>query len=332
VSAAVYFNNPAVAVPLSPAKFTVQGSAQPVDPAMITCVLTDPSGNITTYIFSNGTGVNQITKSSTGNYSLSVAGLTSEGLYTYTWIGTGNGVQQVTPGTFRLMPMTDSGIGMTGWYTGMEELKSRLTINPNDTSSDYEIQLAIQNASNWVTSYCGQPFYQITEARTFLPRSIWELDIDPMVSDPAVISSNLSVDLDYDGDGVYETHWTLGENFVLKYGHGNDTYNMNSSGIPQPYRRIQALMNAKNGPGMFPFPYPNLHMDQVKVTATWGWNTVPPNVSQATLMLAVDLFKSKDAPFGFAGTADIGLVKVQSNPWVTELLRPFILFTRKAGV
>jgi hypothetical protein len=312
--------------------FQVNGVS--TDPTAVSCIVTDPSGTVTTHTY-NGASPADITRTSTGSYSL-VLTCPGFGLWSYVWIGTG-AAMQVQPGTFRVFPLSDAAMGMNTWYCGMEELKSRLGFKAGDTSSDYEIQLAIQNASNWVTNYTGQHFYQITEARTYMPASIWELPIDPLVSDPSVLTS-LSVDLDYDGDGVYETHWTLNQNYVVKfapsYTGGMDSYNINSAGVPQPYRQLQALMSnsGQQGGGWLPFTWPYTHMNRVRVTGTWGWNTVPPNVSHATLMLAVDLFKSKDAPWGMAGLSDLGIVKVQSNPWVVELLRNYINVRRKVGV
>lgn len=66
--------------------------------------------------------------------------------------------------------------------------------------------------------------------------------------------------------------------------------------------------------------------DAVKVTARWGWTTVPVAVQQATLLQASRLFKRKDAPFGVAGSPDLGselrlLAKV--DPDVAVVLGPY---------
>jgi hypothetical protein len=40
----------------------------------------------------------------------------------------------------------------------------------------------------------------------------------------------------------------------------------------------------------------------------------------------------KDAPFGLAGSSDLGMVRIGANPWLVEQLRPFMRPRRKIGV
>ncbi len=63
---------------------------------------------------------------------------------------------------------------------------------------------------------------------------------------------------------------------------------------------------------------------KARVTAKWGWATVPENVTTANLMLAVMGDKAKDAPFGVAGFGDYA-VRVRSNPMVEEMLKPYVI-------
>lgn len=330
LSATVNYDNAAAYTTIT-ASFTNSAGVE-TDPGSVSCVVTDPNAEQTTYTYGSG---GTITRTSTGNYALQVTTESSgaaEGLWNYVFIGTGSGVSEVFPGTFRVLNLTGLA-SMSQWYCGMEELKSRLSIT--DTDSDYEIQLAIQTVTDWITNYCGQHFYRVTETRTFQPHSIWELNIDPLVSDPDIVSS-ADVSLDYDGDGVYEVDWGApGTNYMFKC--YPETYNINAYGAQRPFNRLQILTSengenlAGNG-GFLPFVWPYTHLNRVQITATWGWTMVPPSVSQAALMLAVDMFKSKDAPWGVAGMGDLGVVKVQSNPWVVELLREYINGRRKVGV
>lgn len=325
MTATVYYANAAEAVPVTPVVFKTTAGVI-ADPVSVSCVVTDPTGTAVTYNYNGSPPNNIITRSGTGAFSLILTGLTAGGLYTFTWIGTGAGVQQVTPGTFRLIPVTDaSSAGMQYWYASMEELKSRLQIE--DTDDDHEIQLALHTVTDWINSYCGRHFYQLTEARTYRPENVWTLLIDDLVS-------CTSLDLDYDGDGVYEVHWTEGVNFQLS--RFNYNYNQHDMGIARPSNYVQVLqasgISNTGGSGWFPWVWPFTNQNRVQVTGVWGWPQVPPNVSQAALILAADLFKSKDAPWGVAGIGDMGMVKVQSNPWVVELLRGYINVTNKVGV
>jgi uncharacterized phiE125 gp8 family phage protein len=67
--------------------------------------------------------------------------------------------------------------------------------------------------------------------------------------------------------------------------------------------------------------------DGVTVEARWGWTTVPVPVQQATLLQASRLFKRRDAPFGVAGSPELGselrlLAKV--DPDVAVVLGPYV--------
>lgn len=325
MSATVYYANENEAVPVTPVTFATTAGVT-ADPTTVNCVVIDPTGSSTTYNYGGTAPYNLITRTATGVYALILTGLTVPGLYTFIWIGTGASVNQTTPGTFRLVSLSDIGMaGMQYWYCGMEELKSRLTIT--DTSDDYEIQLAIHTVTDWITSYCGRHFYQVTESRTYRPDNVWNLMIDDIVTCSGV-------DLDYDGDGVYEVHWIENTNFqLLQYEH---VYNVNAAGVARPRNYLQVTTGTDtstlSGGQWLPWLWPFTRQDRVKISGTWGWPQVPPNVTQAALILASDLFKSKDAPWGVAGIGDLGMVKVQSNPWVVELLRPYINVNRKVGV
>lgn len=332
----VFYSSPSEAVAVTPVAFVDLTTGQPADPTSITCVLIDPTGTIANYTYNPAnTGIGDIEKVSPGNYTLTADGLTVSGLYSYTWVGTGNNVQMVVPGTFRLIALTDVGTGMQFWYTGLDELKHRLNIN--DSRNDYEAQLAIQTVANWINNYTGRHFYQLKETRTFVPESVWGCALDDIVSSTA---PQTQVNLDYEGNGVYDTAWQYGKNYQLKLsglGNAEDGYNVNAAGVPRPYRHLQVLTGVSGvtsvpGGGWLPWLWPYTYLNRVQVITNWGWDTVPPNISMASMMLSVDLYKSKDAPWGVAGVSDLGIVKVQSNPWVIELLKDYVNMRRKAGV
>jgi hypothetical protein len=62
----------------------------------------------------------------------------------------------------------------------------------------------------------------------------------------------------------------------------------------------------------------------VTVTAHWGWDEVPTPVKQSCLILAAELYKLKDAPFGVAGMDQYGAIRVRENPMVMKKLAPFV--------
>lgn len=329
----VYFNT-ADQVAVVTVTFTRADGITPVTPSAVACVVTDPDGGSVIYTYAAGSpGANVVYSTGTGTFELDLQVLGADapsGLWTYVWSGAGGSVAQgaqVFAGSFRVLALSDT-TGLQRWYVSKEEVKSRLGISQLSTQDDYELQLAVQGVTDWITGYTGQHFYRVTEARTFAPRSVWELSVDPFV--PGSITSFM---LDYTGDGTFETSWTEGLNYqALRQG---ESYNPNAFGTPRPHNFIRVLLGSpatEAGGQFFPFTWPFTHMDRVQVTATWGWQEVPANVQQAALMMAADLFKTKDAPWGIAGMGDLGLVKAQANPWIIELLRTYVNANRKVGV
>lgn len=319
---AVYYNTEQQVVPL-----TVSFSAVP---SAVVLAVTDPYGISTVFTYSfPGTDPNEVVSDGGGDFHVwltpfsgtspfSTAG--PSGLWTFTWTGVGNLLQngvEVDAGTFRVLSYADTGLGMTRWYCAKEELKSRLQIDPDDNSDDYEIQLTMQTVTDWITQYCGRHFYRVTESRTYEPASVWTLHIDDIVE-------VTSVDLDYDGDGVYEVHWAEDVNYqLLRY---MSSYNSSDLGVARPRNYLQVTTGSPGNPvggSWLPWIIPFTRRDRVKVTGTWGWPDVPPNVTMAALYLSAEVFKSKDSPFGVAGISDLGIVKIQASPWVVELLRPY---------
>jgi hypothetical protein len=316
VSSSIFYDNAAAACVVDPITFFNLAGAQ-ADPTSVTCVVTNPTGAATTYTYTSGSGLNTINKVNTGNYTLSIAGLTLAGLYSFVWIGTGNSVSQVTAGSFRIISL-GSLSGQQRWYCGLEEFKSRNSILPTSVADDYEISMAIQAASGWINRYCGTHFFQVIEARTYPITNLYFLPIDQIV--PGSITS---FKLDNDGDGIFETTWVEGTNFQV-YREG-ETYNQNYAGINRPFDYVKAILSPPPGSGgqFFPFVWPFSHDDRVQITGTWGWQQIPEEVTQACLIMATQLFREKDSPWGTVGTGDMGVIRTSQSPYLIELLRPF---------
>ena len=112
---------------------------------------------------------------------------------------------------------------------------------------------------------------------------------------------------DDDDDGTFETTWTITTDYVLGgSGVGYD------GATGWPYTSLRAV-------GSRTWPTATLR-PAVQITATWGWAAVPVPVKQATLLLAAEAFKSKDAPFGVAAFGEFGPLRVRANPMVAQLL------------
>ncbi|WP_199548939.1 hypothetical protein [Streptomyces sp. N35] len=65
---------------------------------------------------------------------------------------------------------------------------------------------------------------------------------------------------------------------------------------------------------------------RVRVTARWGWPTVPDEVVRATLIQAARLSRRKDFPEGVTGSAEWGVVRLSRiDPNVYALVKHFVL-------
>jgi hypothetical protein len=301
VTATVYWTGASELATLSNT-FSVDGL--PTDPSTVTCIVTDPAGTQTAYSYAAA----QITKTGTGQYTLNIV-CNLDGLWVYCWVSAGT-ASDVATGTWTVLPTT---IGQ--WYCSAEELKSRLSIT--DDQDDFEIQLAIQAAARSIEAHTGRYFWQAPGVRTYVPESIWNVHTDDFVSVTSLATDN-------DGDGVFETTWTQGTDFQPGVGHR--AYNTTARGEPWPYTQIHAL-----GSKWYPYLWPWTHQDRIQLTAVFGWPVVPPAIRMAALVIAGDLFKLREAPFGVMGGGDLGAVRVGQSSTAVDLLRPYIS-PNKAGV
>lgn len=285
------------------------------DPATVSCTITEPANVSVIHTF-GGSAPADIVKVGTGKYTLSVPCSPSvtgvDGLWGFQFTGTG-GVSDSQPGTWRVLPASIS----QSWYVGFEEMKDRLGVT--DSADDSSLQYAIAAAAGDTNAYCGQHFNRITEVRTFVPEDIWLLNIPPLVSVSAL-------KIDRDGDGIFEETWTQGTDYQLRLGRRQ--YNVNELGQPRPYKQVHVLQSGR----LFPFLLPYGHQDKIQIAGTWGWPAVPWQVPEANRILAAQIFKEKDAPFGVAGFGDLGVVRISSSPTLTRLLERFINPKSKVGI
>jgi hypothetical protein len=95
-----------------------------------------------------------------------------------------------------------------------------------------------------------------------------------------------------------------------------------AGGLVQPYTAIRAI-----GSYLFPVWEPanvNAQEATVQIVGTFGWNTVPTAIRQATIMLASRIYKRADSPLGVAGFSDLGAIRVSNiDPDINRLIMPF---------
>jgi hypothetical protein len=62
--------------------------------------------------------------------------------------------------------------------------------------------------------------------------------------------------------------------------------------------------------------------DTLSITARWGWAAIPPQVTEATKLLARDLLLARDTAFGIVQVGDFSR-RITDNGQVVALLSSF---------
>lgn len=208
-------------------------------------------------------------------------------------------------------------------YCTLEEL--RIYIGSTATNEAL-VEAARVGAARAIDKYCHRRFYrdqQVADdevvdaepsARLFRvapfmgcsPEVVYVPDFVPDVD-------GFLVETDDDGDGTFETTWAEGTDYELEPLNPAADYD-------GPQNSIRAV-----GDRCFPVAGRGRRRAGLRVTALWGFPSIPDDVHQANLIVALDLVKAKDAPFGTAGVADLGLIRIRTNPLAQVLLDPFVL-------
>lgn len=196
---------------------------------------------------------------------------------------------------------------ITNGYASLAEAKKWLSIPDNVQANDANLELAVETASRSIDMAtrrkAGSHFWLESgaSARIYYPDTDTVARIDDF--DP---STAITVLTDENDDGVFESTWVA-----------ND-YQIEPLNRPVGWAAwtLRAVGNHR---------FPTwVKRACLQVTAKWGWPSVPTDIKNATLVLAEDFYKSKDAPFGVAGWGDTGVLRVRDNATVARLISPFV--------
>lgn len=211
---------------------------------------------------------------------------------------------------------------LSNCYITIDDIRERAGIP--DTGDDDVLEPAVTSACRAIDVWCAQIFYDTgsASAKTFRPMDPYCVEVIPFSTTSGLI---IATDLNY--DGTYETTWAATDYELEEFG---GDYSTTLGTVP--YTKIRAV-----GANIFPTPiygragggWPGglmLRRKTLQVTARWGWSTPPDSVKEATKILAVDLWKRKDVPFGIAtGTMDFGGLRIGRDVMaqVSSLLTPY---------
>jgi uncharacterized phiE125 gp8 family phage protein len=182
-------------------------------------------------------------------------------------------------------------------------------VNISDSADDAYLALAIEAASRAVDRHTNRQFGSVSPAqqrfytaRWDRRRCRWVVDIDDLMTvtnlDPRV--------QDVDGNDLGAI-----DDYTLEP--------RNAAQTGRPWTQLVVRPTSTHTP--------TGGVDEVAITALWGWTAVPDTVEQATLLQASRIFSRRKSPFGIAGSPDLGselrlLAKVDAD--VAVALGPYI--------
>lgn len=190
-------------------------------------------------------------------------------------------------------------------YCTLAELKARLTIT--DSDDDGILSAVIEAVSRQIDKETKRRFYTTAsnEIRYYTPRS------GNMLFPNDDILSIDTFECDDDGDGTYDETWQNTDYYLQPYNAALDG---------RPYLWIETTPI-----GDYSF---TLMKKSVKLTGKFGYCAIadlPYPIREACLLQCERIFKRKDAPFGVAGTPELGMLRLQAelDPDVQKLIAPY---------
>jgi len=191
-------------------------------------------------------------------------------------------------------------------YCTLAQLKAALRVT--DSLDNDMLEFAIEAASREIDGSCERVFYSTSGTRVYAPTNVYYMTTDDIVSITTLKSSS---------DGVtYDTTWTTSD-YQLEPLNG-----VAGGLVGHPYTRIRAVGDYLL-PAWATGTIYNLEAS-MQVVGVFGWSSIPTPIKQATIILAMRLFKRLDSPLGIAGFGDMGQMRVgRQDPDVEALIAPF---------
>lgn len=195
---------------------------------------------------------------------------------------------------------------MANEYGTLTALKKRLGIEADDTTRDDDLNSALSAASRGIIDkVTGRRFWldaaPVVRTYRLAGRVVCDADGELLLVDDIGSVTGLVVEA---GSGT---------SFTAVTGYETSPDNALADGLAiTGLRRVSGSWGAATG--------------RVRVTARFGWPTVPPDITEAALIQASRLYKRKDSPEGIIGSAEWGVRNLsRRDPDVWNLIEPYIL-------
>jgi hypothetical protein len=191
-------------------------------------------------------------------------------------------------------------------YCTLAEVKSALRLT--DNADDGLLEKAIESASRRIDGYCNRFFYKTASTAI----NIYPIN-EYLLRMPEDLATNtVTIKIDTTANGTYATTLVQGVDYIL------EPTNASLRGYPYVHARMV-------GGATFPL-YVTPSFPTCQVTAQWGWNAVPSDVSQACVLLSMRQFARLNAALGVVGFADMALQVRAVDPDVRDLLNQYVAF------
>lgn len=197
-----------------------------------------------------------------------------------------------------------------GLYVEDHEFKEWLRLGSSDTVDDVQATLVLDAAHRAVDFHCGRGFAQTVDAAGTATARLYS----PSLTDVAFVddfwtTTSLVVETQAAPGGTWQT-WDP-DDFQV------EPLNGIWSGVAGfPYWRIRAVRGRR---------FPCTGHASLRVTAKWGWSSVPDEVKTATTLQATRWIKRREAPFGTFESADgVQLRAVALDGDVMLMLAPYV--------
>ena len=197
-------------------------------------------------------------------------------------------------------------------YATLSQIKSALRIPSADATDDSLLEMAVESASRLIDAYCGRNFiYGGTAATTMYFNAT-----DPYVVQIDDARSITQVQTSSSEDGIYDVTWDLTPHTGDIQAEPINDY---VGGLTWPYTRLRAIGD---------YVFPTDLETTVKVTAVYGWPTIPTTVQQACVLQSSRIFTRLQSPLGVAGFGDMGIMRVSRglDPDVAQLIEGYRRF------
>jgi hypothetical protein len=195
---------------------------------------------------------------------------------------------------------TTAGTGLTNGYATLAQLKASDVLNFAATTAHDEIlEIIIEAVSRTIDDETARQFYQTTEARYFDTEDPYCLEVDDIDT-----TSGITIETDLNGDGVYEYTWSSTDYYLADYNNRSKGY---------PYSKIITTPQ-----GLYTF---SKQRKGNKVTAPFGWASIPKKIVMACLQYSNRTYKRFDTALGIAGASAVGAVTLSIPEFDADTLK-----------